>query len=79
MISGYVDRGLLEKQAAGIPLTSEEARIVVCGLRKFIKTEPGDMTLQILMLGIVSSKYYEDVWDILISIEEGQDNDPACG
>lgn len=79
MIAGFVDMRLLEKQKAGIPLTGQEARSMVCGLRKFIVSTEEDVTLEILMLSVVGSLYYEDVWDILISIEGGGDAaDSAC-
>ncbi len=76
-MSQYIDSGLLAKQRAGIPLTGDEARTMVCGLQRCIEQEPPgiDAAVVLLMLSAVSSRYFEDVWDMLLL--EGLDDAQA--
>lgn len=68
-MSHYIDPALLAKQKAGIPLTGDEARSMVGGLQKCIEEKTRDhkdATLMVLMLSAVGSRYFEDVWDMLL-------------
>lgn len=68
-----LNQALLDKQKAGIPLTGPEAREMIGDLNRII-AKKGDATLEMLLLAAVGSRYYRDVWDLLI-IAEGAASD----
>ena len=73
-----LNQATLDKQKAGIPLDVPEAREMVTDLQGLI-AQKADATVEMLLLAAVSSKYYVDVWDLMIS--EGtrsEKEDPNC-
>lgn len=77
MCHAYLSQDLLEKQSAGIPLTGPEARKMVADLQCYIKFTTKDATLEILLLGMVGSRYYEFVWDVLITESAANEQDSS--
>lgn len=61
-----LNQALLDKQIAGIPLDRPEAREMVIDL-KILIARKNDATVEMLLLAAVSSKYYRDVWDLMIN------------
>lgn len=70
MVSEFIDPALIEKQARGEMLEPEEARAMVSGLRNYVAVATEDVTISIILLAAVSSRYYEFVWDILVETGE---------